>query len=81
MAVAPTVMSELRTKDNLIYTFKKIGYNLDDVIYDAIFNLAAHGNSMASVNSFRDALNDYLDAVETDNEHIWCARNRVPYNR
>lgn len=79
LATPPTIMSDARSKENLIYTFKKIGYDLENVIYDAIFEDAARGNVVASINEFRDALNIYLDAVETENEHIWCSRRGIPY--
>lgn len=71
MAIAPTAMSEPRSKDKLVQLFAKIGHPLDREISDALFAEASGGSSVASINNFRAALNEYLDAIETDRIRQW----------
>lgn len=79
LSIPPTVMSEPRSKDNIIYTFKKIGYDLSPAISDVLFDIASQGQAKSSVNQFRDALNEYLDAVETGRESQWMQRYGVDF--
>lgn len=47
-------------KSKLVSLFSNIGIRLSDGEIDGIFNRAANGGNTASINSYRDCLNDYL---------------------
>ncbi len=72
-------MNKPMPKDKILTTFKKIGYNLDDNLMTIIFNIAnksgGYPQGVASCNMFRNVLNDYLDAVETNNAEAWIRAN------
>lgn len=73
LAIKPSAMSELRTKEKLQEVFRKIGFDVSDDIQvrDAIFDEASGGSSLASINSYRTALNKYLIAKEMGEESLW----------
>eukprot|EP01035_Chromulina_nebulosa_P020988 gene20988-27199_t len=72
LSLTPDDLNELRTKEKLLNIFNKIGYDyIDSKITDKIFELASNGLSKASINKYRNVLNDYLDYVETGNEIEW----------
>jgi hypothetical protein len=73
-------MSELKPKDSIINTFKRIGYHhLPEEILEAVYrdaiSVTGDGDEDAAgkttVNAYRDALNIYLDALETNTEELW----------
>ena len=60
-----------RSKENLLEVFARIGYTLDRVVADCIFNEASGGSRSASITEFRIALNGYLDALEAGDIEDW----------
>jgi hypothetical protein len=56
----------------LINIFNRIGYDhIDMKVMDVVFDIASEGYETASINSFRNILNEYLDAIETGHEQEW----------
>jgi len=75
LAIKPTAMSEHRSKEKLQVLFSKIGFEIDDsAVMNAIFDDASGGASVASINAYRSALNDYLIAKEIGEEGEWRRR-------
>ena len=67
-----------RTKDKLISIFQRIGYDhIDNRVFDLIFDVAANGQNKVSINIFRNSLNEYLDAIETNNEENWLSYHGI----
>ena len=66
LSIGPLAMDEPRSKDKLLSLFARIGHNLSRDEGDYIFDIAARGADRASVNEFRNALNDYLISLELD---------------
>lgn len=75
LSIPETAMSDLRSRTKLFEVFGKIGYadllQQKPDVADAIFYEAARGKDSASINSFRNCLNEYLIAVDEHNEDQW----------
>ncbi len=56
----PLALSEPRSKDTVQQLFERIGYNLDNNLFDMIWEQAAQGDERCSINTFRNVLNDYI---------------------
>ena len=80
MAIDPMAFTETKEKGNMRNLFAKIGVVLDDSVFDAIY-AEAGGRGTVTINSFRDVLNAYLEAVEDGQEQRWrLARGVEPGN-
>lgn len=67
-------MMQLRSKSSILDIFDSIGYNTIDIrIKDILYNKAKeiNSNDLCSINSYRDYLNEYLDALEMNREEEW----------
>lgn len=72
LSLTPDAMQIPYQKDKLLTLFSKIGYgDLHPKISEFIFDKASNGSDSCSINSYRNTLNEYLDAVETGNESQW----------
>ena len=71
MALEPMTFSQPKDREAIRKLFGKINVNLEDQVFDAIFEDARPVNNCVSINAFRAALNNYLDAAETGNEAQW----------
>lgn len=77
LAISASAMTDLKSKDAIIALFKKIGYSdIHDDILGAIFDEVSTQSPEcdargAAVNDFRDALNMYLESIETGCEEKW----------
>jgi hypothetical protein len=60
LSIGPLVMQDHRTKEKMLELFARIGYSLADNVGDYLFAKASQGRETASINSFRDVLNDYI---------------------
>ena len=60
LSIGPMVMQEQRTKEQLLDLFQRTGYKFSQQKADEIFNRASKGRPTASINEFRDVLNDFL---------------------
>ncbi len=60
LAIGPTSLNEEKSKAVLVALFKRIGYSFDPAVSDAIFERAAQGRNVATVNSFRNCVNEYI---------------------
>lgn len=78
MAIAPTAMSEPRSKDKLVSLFTRIGHVVDPRVFDAVFDEASQGGDMASINDFRTSLNDFLFAQDEGCAEEWLAQRLGP---
>lgn len=66
-------MNDPRPKDRILVTFQRIGYDFPAYITDLLFEIASRGFSegFASINSYRDVLNEYIEAMESGHEQEW----------
>jgi len=71
LSIPPTAMAELRPKQKIVDLFRKIGYELEDSITEILIEEASGGRPLASINSYRHALNKYLIALETNTLDQW----------
>ncbi len=60
-----------RSLASLCAFFAKIGYKLDPIVSEVLFEEASPNGRFATINDFRRGLNNYLEAVDTDNEREW----------
>ena len=66
LAIGPKSLSDEKTKEQLVALFARVGYTLEPRVADHIFDQASQGSGFASVNSFRNALNEFI----LDNELV-----------
>lgn len=77
LSINESTLNELKSKDIIFTLFKKIGYNnIHNDILNAIFDEVCQNDSNtniigATVISFRDALNKYLESLEIGTEEQW----------
>ncbi len=64
MAIDPMAFSKRKGRADIRSLFEKINVRLSDEVFDAIFERAGPVEGAVSINAFRSALNEYLDAVE-----------------
>jgi len=60
LAIGPTTLNEEMSKAVLVSLFKRIGYSFDPAVSDAIFERASQGRPKATVNEFRNCVNEYI---------------------
>ena len=57
-------MQEKKSKAKILELFERIGYKFTDEVGDSLFYKASKGSNTASINDFRNALNEYLLAED-----------------
>lgn len=62
---------ELKDKEKIDQLFSKIGYKLQNNIFDIIFDEASRDGRYCTVNDFRNVLNDYLNAKDFNKDNEW----------
>ena len=77
MALEPTTFQNLKGPDDVRALFEKIDIKLDDSVFYAVFGDARPVGDKVSINSFRDALNEYLDACGQGCEGDWKAAHGI----
>jgi EF-hand domain-containing family member B len=60
LAIGPMSLSELRDKTQMLQLFARIGYELNDALGSHLFSIAAQGGDYATINEFRNVLNDFI---------------------
>lgn len=76
LSIGPDAMKTLKNKEKIYHIFDQIGYShIHPNIREVIFHKASGGDDKCSVNSYRNALNEYLDAIETNEEEAWLYQN------
>jgi len=56
----PYALNEPRPKQMLQELFGRIGFQLDNNLFDSLYDEASQGQSTCSINAFRNVLNDYI---------------------
>jgi len=64
LSIDPLVMQDKKTKTKIIELFERIGYKFTDEVGDSLFYKASKGSNLASINDFRNVLNEYLLAED-----------------
>jgi len=77
LAIDALAMSQRKTKAQLVALFAKIGFQLEPAVSDALFVDASAGSNYATINAFRDAVSEYVAAVEEGREREWRELRRV----
>ena len=81
LSLTPDAMKIQKPKQIILSIFANIGYgDIHPDVIDVIFNNASNGRQTCSVNSYRNSLNEYLDAIETDQEELWLNANGITTN-
>lgn len=62
MSIGPMAMDEPRSKAKIFDLFARIGYQLDPRLAEELFQSVSRDGQTATVNAFRNALNEYLIA-------------------
>lgn len=75
MAVTPEDFNTVMVKDKVKTLFAKIGYTVEDDIFDFLYDVASEGQGGASVHQFRVVLNDYIYSDETGTGKEWLQAN------
>merc|ERR1712205_182617 len=78
MALEPTAFMATKGPSEIRSLFSKININLEDEVFEALWNDSRPQGGMTSLNAFRGALNEYLDQVEMGGEAKWRAERGVP---
>jgi hypothetical protein len=81
MSFPEEAMSNMRTKESLIGLFERIGFTVPADVADVVFAEASQDGVVASINSFRNALNGYLDARDQGEEASWRYAKGMPTTR
>ena len=73
LRIPVTILDEFQTKNRIQQMFTKIGYNIDSQIFELLFYEASgrcggREDELCSMNTYRDVLNEYLKALDNDNE-------------
>lgn len=71
MRISEKSMFENRSKEALFSFFEKIGNAASTDVMEVCFKLASRDGEGASIQDFREHLNDYFDACETGDEEQW----------
>lgn len=53
-------LNELRPKEKILELFARIGYKFDSATSDMLFERASRDGRNATVNEFRDVVNDFI---------------------
>ena len=77
MALEPTTFQSMKGPNEIRNLFEKININLEDSVFNAIFEDARPQIGKVSINAFRSALNEYLDACEQEKEGEWRAERGI----
>jgi len=64
-------MYQPRSKEKVFAFFNKIGFGVDQEVMEAIFNAISTDGETTNLQSFRNELNVFLEAVETGREEEW----------
>eukprot|EP00605_Chrysophyceae_sp_TOSAG23-4_P000249 GSChrysophyteH1.ASY1.ANO1.286.1 assembled CDS len=78
MALEPTAFMATKGPSEIRSLFSKININLEDEVFEALWNDSRPQGGKTSLNAFRGALNEYLDQVEMGGEAKWRAERGVP---
>ena len=80
MAIDPMAFADAKNKEEMRSLFAKIGVTLDSQVFEALY-AEAGGRGTVTINTFRNVLNGYLEAVEEGKEESWrLARGVQPGN-
>ena len=60
LSIDPLVMQDKKSKAKILDLFERIGYKFTDEVGENLFYKASKGNNVASINDFRNVLNEYL---------------------
>lgn len=60
LAIGPLTMNEPQSKSRIRALFERIGYELSDEVFEALYEQAARPNGSCTANAFRDALNRFI---------------------
>ena len=60
LSIDPLVMQDKKSKAKILDLFERIGYKFTDEVGENLFYKASKGNNLASINDFRNVLNEYL---------------------
>lgn len=75
MSVTPEDFNTSMVKEKVKTLFEKIGYSLDEDVFNFLYDLASEGQGGCSVHEFRVVLNDYLYSKETGASEAWLRAN------
>ena len=60
LAISPMVMSEVKSKSEILNLFSRIGYDFNDELSNYLFYKASNGEEYTTINQFRNIVNDFL---------------------
>ena len=69
--ITAAALDELKDKQKIHQLFSKIGYTLNNNIFDVVFEEASRDGRYCTVNAFRDVLNSYLNAKDFNKDNEW----------
>lgn len=75
MSVTPEDFNSVMVKEKVKVLFEKIGYKVEDDIFDFLYDVACEGQGACSVHQFRVVLNDYIYSDETGTGKQWLQAN------
>lgn len=75
MSVTPEDFQAIMVKEKVKVLFAKIGFSVEDDIFDFLYDVASEGQGACSVDQFRVVLNDYIYSDETGAGKEWLQAN------